>query len=149
MRIHHIATIGFISLMAAVVIGCSRMTAEEQDEVRRSFGVPANVPMKDLGVVELRAGTPKRVRLGAGKFCTITATVLTNGMVQITKDAVERTDQVILNLLYESNGEIIDGVRTQSHSERSQMVFRRPIKGWICLPQMGGLVVAMEPTIIR
>ena len=112
------------------------MTADEEAMVRQSFGIPADMPMKDLGVVELRAGIPKRVSVGWGKDCTITATVLTNGLVQ-------------MNLVYESKGEVIDGVKTQSHSERSQLVFKPGFRGWLCLPPMGQhLVVAMRPTII-
>jgi len=49
--------------------------------------------------------------VGCGKDCTITATVLTNGLVQ-------------LNLVFEFKGEVIDGVKIPSHSERSQSVFR-------------------------
>jgi hypothetical protein len=144
MRIPHIAAIGFIGLLAVLAVGCSRMTADKEAEVRKSFGIPADMPMKDLGVVELRAGIPKRVRLGAGKDCTLTATVLTNGLVR-------------LNLLYEWQGEVIDGVKTQSHAERSQVILPRqlvprpggPDKGWLCFPPMGRrLVVAMKPIII-
>jgi len=138
MRIRHIAAIGFIGLLAVLVVGCSRMTAEQEAEVRQSFGVPADMPMKDLGVVELHAGIPKLMRLGPGKECTITATMLTNGLVQ-------------LNVLYEFKGEIIDGVKTQSYSERSQSVFHpNSVAGWrLCLfPKGRHLAVAMQPTII-
>ena len=154
MRIRHIAAIGFIGLLAVLAVGCSRMTADKEAEVRKSFGIPADMPMKDLGVVELRAGIPKRVRLGAGKDCTLTATVLTNGLVR-------------LKLLYEWQGEVIDGVKTQSHAERSQLVFHpESVRNWrLCLPPMGGgkafrehqqcadkrcrhLAVAMQPTVI-
>ena len=124
MRVHHVVTIGFLGLLAGLPAGCGRMTAEEAADVRKSFGIPADMPMKELGVVEFRAGIPKRVRLGAGKHCTITANVLTNGQVQ-------------LNLLYESKGEVIEGVKTQPHSEQSRLVFR-PAPGWLCLPPMGG-----------
>ena len=78
MRSHHIATIGLIGLLAVLAVGCAKMSAEQEANVRKAFGVPADMPMKDLGEVELRAGIPKRVRLGAGKDCTITATKLTN-----------------------------------------------------------------------
>jgi len=153
MRIHHIATSSLIGLLAVLAFGCSRMTAVEEAEVRQSFDIPADMPMKDLGVVELRAGIPKRVRVGWGKHCTITATVRTNGSVR-------------MNLLYESKGEVIDGVKTQSHSERSQSVFPPGMlcqvipgtqrllttpgdRGWFCLPPMGQhLVVALRPIII-
>jgi len=138
MRLYHIATIGCIGLLAVLAVGCSRLTAVDEAEVRQSFGVPADMPMKDLGEVELRADIPKRVRLGAGKNCTLTATILTNGLVQ-------------LNVLYEFKDEIIDGVRTQSHSERSQSVFHpESVAGWrLCLfPKGQHFVVALQPSII-
>ncbi|HXJ60126.1 MAG TPA: hypothetical protein VNU68_26060 [Verrucomicrobiae bacterium] len=138
MRTYHTATIGLIGLLAVLAAGCSRMTADEEADWRKSFGIPAGMPMKDLGEVELRAGIPKRVSIGGGKDCTITATVL-------------RNDSVQLNLLYEFKGEVIDGVKTQSHSER-QLVFRPsmvPARWRLALPPIGPhLVVAMRPIII-
>jgi hypothetical protein len=139
MRIHHIATVGFIALLAVLAVGCSRMTAEQEAEVRQSFGVPAEMPMKDLGEVEFRAGIAKRVRLSAGKDCVVTATLLTNGLVQ-------------MNVLYEFEDEIIGGVKTPSHAEQSQSVFRPDSvpAGWrLCLfPKGQHFVVAMRPTIL-
>ena len=136
MRIPHLAAIGFIGLLAVLAVGCSRM---EEADVRRAFGVPADMPMKDLGEVELRAGIPKRVRLGAGKDCTLTATILTNGRVR-------------LDLQYEFKGEIIDGVKTQSQSERAQVVFHPasvPARWRLCdFPKGQHFVVAMRPIII-
>ena len=124
---------------AVLAVGCSSMTADEEADVRKSFGVPDDMPMKDLGEVELRDGIPKRVRVGWGKDCIITATVLTNGLVQ-------------MNLVCESKGEVIDGVKTQPHFERSQSVFRPDSvpAGWrLCLfPKGQHLVVALRPTII-
>lgn len=136
MRTRHIATTSLIGLLAVLALGCSRMTADEEADVRKSFGIPAEWPMEDLGVVELRAGIPQRVSVGWRKHCTITATVLTNGLVQ-------------MNLLYESKGEVINGVKTSSHSEQHTL---RPFQlrpGWLCLPPMGQhLVVALQPVII-
>ena len=139
MRTHHFATTSLIGLLAVVAVGCSRMTADEEADVRKSFGVSADMPMKDLGEVELRASVPKRVRLGVGKDCTLTATILTNGMVR-------------LNLQYEFKGEIIDGVKTQSQSEQSQVVFHPasvPARWRLCVfPKGQHFVVAMRPIII-
>src|SRR5262245_25640395 len=135
---HHIATASIIGLLAVLAVGCSGMTADEEADWRKSFGIAADMPMKDLGEVELRAGIPKRVSIGGGKDCTITATVLTNGLVQ-------------LNLLYKSKGEVIDDVKTQSQSER-QLVFRPsmvPARWRLALPPIGPhFVVAMRPIII-
>ena len=144
MRTHHIATTSLIGLLVALAVGCSRMTAVEEAEVRKSFGVPADIPMKDLGEVELRAGIPKRVRVGWGEDCTVTAIVLTNGSVQ-------------LNLLYESRGEVIDGVKTQPYFERSQVVLPAGLlaramkaKSWFCFPPMRPhFVVAMRPIVVQ
>ena len=137
MRIHHTITIGFIGLLAGLAAGCSNMTADQEADVRKAFGVPADMLMKDLGEIELRAGIPKRLRLGAGKDCIITATKLTNGLAE-------------LNLLYEFKGESIDDVKTQSYTERS--VFRPDSvpAGWrLCLfPKGQHFVVAMRPIII-
>ena len=138
MRTHHIAATSLIGLLAVLAVGCSRMTANEEADWRKSFGIPVDMPMKDLGEVELRAGIPKRVSVGWGKDCTITATVLTNGLVR-------------MNLVYESRGEVIDGVKTQSHSER-QFVFRPstvPARWRLALPPIGPhSVVAIRPIII-
>ena len=140
MRTPHIATTCLIGLLAVLAAGCSRMTADEEADWRKSFGIPAEIPMKDLGEVELRAGIPKRVSVGWGKDCTITATVLTNGLVQ-------------LNLVYESKGGVIDGAKTQSHSGRSQLMFHPSTvpAGWrLPLPPIGQhSVVAIRPIIIR
>lgn len=143
MRIYHLTTIGFIALLAVLSVGCSGMTAEEEAAVRQSFNVPANMPLKDLNAVELHGGIPKRVNVGWGKDCTVTAIVLTNGAVQ-------------LNLLYESRGEVIDGVKTQPYSERSQVVLPPGLlergmksKSWLCFPPMRPrFVVAMKPIVI-
>lgn len=138
MRINQVAATGLISVLAALAVGCSNIPAVEKAEVRQSFGIPADTPMKDLGAVKLRAGIPKRVSVGRGKDWTITATLLTNGLVR-------------MNLLYESKGQVIDGVETRSRLERSQLVFRPAmVAGWrLCLPQVGEqFVVAMQPTII-
>jgi hypothetical protein len=124
--------------------GCSRMTADEEHDVRLSFGLPADIPMQDLGVVRLRLGTPKRVGAGQGKVCTLTATELTNGAVQ-------------LSLLYESKGEVIAGGQTPPHSERvqrtlpSQLVPRPggPDRGWLCFSlTQQRLVLAIKLIIV-
>src|SRR5258705_13331926 len=138
MRTNHIAATSLVGLLAVLAVGCSRMTANEEADWRKSFGIPVDMPMKDLGEFELRAGIPKRVSVGWGKDCTITATVLTNGLVR-------------MNLVYESRGEVIDGVKTQSHSER-QFVFRPstvPARWRLALPPIGPhSVVAIRPIII-
>ena len=91
------------------------------------------MPLKDLGVVELSSGTPKRVSLGTDKELMITST-MTNALLQ-------------MNLVYESKNEIIDGKLAQNYSERSQFLLR---PGMQCAPKLGqNLVVVMKPTVIQ
>ncbi len=131
-----------MGLLIVLAVGCSKMTAVEEAEVRQSFGLPADMPLKAIGVVELRVGIPKRLRLDAGRDCTFTAVVLTNGRVD-------------LNMLYESRGEVLDGVKTASYSERSGVVLPSGLlasavksKSWLCFPlKRPRFAVAMQPII--
>jgi hypothetical protein len=143
MHRQHLAVIDLIGLLVFLAVGCSRMSAVEETEVRQSFGIPADMPLKALGVVELRVGTPKRVTVDSGKDCTFTAIVLTNGRVD-------------LNMLYESRGEVLDGVKTESYSERSGTVLPPGLlasamksKSWLCFPlKRPHFVIAIQPVII-
>ncbi len=54
---------------ALFMIGCKKASAPNS--------------LTDLGVVELSENTPKRLRLGDGKDCTLSATLLTSGNLQI------------------------------------------------------------------
>lgn len=69
--------------LAVISSGCNQLTAVQEAEVRQAFGVPADLKLIDLGAVELRPGVPKHRSLGAGRECAITATILTNGLVQL------------------------------------------------------------------
>lgn len=138
MRTDHIATTSLLGLLAVLTVCCSRMTPDEEADWRKSFGIPTDMPLKDLGEVELHVGTPKRVNIGGGEDCIITATVLTNGLVQ-------------LDLLYESKGDVIDGMKTNPYPAQ-QLVFnpsKLPARWRLCLPPIRPyLVVAMRPIII-
>ena len=135
---YYTTMMGLIGLLIVLAAGCSGLTAVEVAEVRQAFGVPANMPMKDLGEVKLRAGMPKRVRIERGMDCIITATMLTNVLMQ-------------MNLAYESKSEVIDGVKMPSHSEQSQLVLRPDMvpTGWrLCFfPKGQHFAAAMRPII--
>jgi len=138
MRRYHIAATGLIALLTVLTCGCSRMTADDEAEWRKSFGIRADMPLKDLGEVELRAGIPKRVSIGGGQDCAITATVLTNGFVR-------------LNLLYHSKGEAVGPGNSQSRPELP-LAFRPstvPARWRLPLPPIGPhRVVALRPVIV-
>ena len=138
MSSYHTAMMSLIGLLIVLAAGCSGLTTDEEADVRQAFGVPANMPMKDLGEVKLHAGIPKRVRIDRGMDCTITATMLTNGLSQ-------------MNLAYESKSEVIDGVKMPSHSEQSQLVLRPDMvpTGWrLCFfPKGQHFAAAMRPII--
>src|SRR5436305_13821667 len=109
MHKYQIAAVSIAGLLTVLATGCSKMTTHEAADLRKSFGFPADMPLKDLGAVELRIGIPKRVNVGWGKDCTVTALNLTNGSVEF-------------NLLYKSKSEVIDGVKIQPYSEQSRTV---------------------------
>jgi hypothetical protein len=144
MRIPQIFAIVIPGLLAVLTASCSKMTTGEAADLRKSFGLPADMPLLDLGAVELRVGTPKRVRVGWDKYCTVTPTLQTNGSVQ-------------LNLLYESQSEVIDGVKIQPYSEQARSVLSPRLiamamksKSWTCFPEMRAhFVVAIQPIIIQ
>ena len=132
MRIQHIITIAAAVLFAALAVSCSRTTPEEA-ALRREFSIPADMPVKDLGEIQLIAATPKRVSLGKGKDCTISATALPNDILSIS-------------LVYESSNERVDGMAADSYTERSTFLLPR---GHRCAPKMGKqLMVVMRPVLI-
>jgi len=134
MRIKHLVTRGSAAVLFAVLaVACSRTKGEEA-KLRQEFSIPADMLVKDLGVIGLIPDTPKRLSLGPGKDCTITAAVLTNGIIQ-------------MNLAYESKEEIVEGKAVQAYSERSQFLLQPDMR---CAPKMGkNLVVVMRPAIIK
>ena len=128
MHIHHIIPIAATALFVAFAVSCSKTTPAEA-ALRRDFSIPANMPVKDLGEVQLTADTPKRMSLGKGKDCTISATALTNDLLR-------------MNLVYESANEIVDGTTTHNYTERSTFLLHR---GQQCAPKMGKqLMVVMK-----
>jgi hypothetical protein len=115
--------------LALVPLACSRMTAGEA-KLRQEFSIPPDMPMRDLGVVELKPDTPKHVSLGKGKECTITATVLTNGLLQI-------------KLAYESK--VTDRYSTRTDSQKSQFLLPQ---GKRCAPKVANdLILVMQPVV--
>ena len=131
-HVPHLMNLAIAGLLVWFVAGCSRTSAEEA-RLRRELSIPARMAMKNLGVLELRADTPKRVSLGPGKDCTVTATVLTNGLLQ-------------MNLAYEAKVEKADGSRTNNFSQRSRFLLPA---GKQCAVKFGSdLMVVMRPTLI-
>ena len=115
------------------MIGCSKTNARDA-KLRQEFSIPADMPVRDLGVVELRSDTPKHIVLGDGKDCTVTGTPLTNGLLQ-------------MNVAYTAKEEVVKGQPTHNFSQRSQ--FLLPI-GRGCAPKLGEhLTVVMRPAMIE
>lgn len=128
-------TLGLFALVTVLSAGCSGMSPEVEAEVRQSFGVPADMPMKDLGVVELREGIPKRLSVCPGNYCTFRATVVTN-------------DRLKLDIFFELGMKGNNPTRT----ETDQWVFRPPTgKVWrLCLlPKGENLAIAIQPILVQ
>ena len=131
MHIQPIITIAAAALFAALAVSCSKTTPEEA-ALRQRFSIPADMPVKDLGEIQLIADTPKRVSLGKGKDCTISATALTNDLLR-------------MSLIYESTAEGVDG-RVDNYTQRSTFLLHR---GQQCAPKMGNqLTVVMKPVLV-
>ncbi len=132
MRIQHIIPIAAMALFVLLAVSCSRTTPGEA-ALRRDFFIPADMPVKDLGEIQLTADMPKRVSLGKGKDCTISATALTNDILR-------------MSLVYESSAESVDGRTANNYTERSTFLLHR---GQRCAPKMGKqLFVVMRPVLI-
>ena len=133
MNLRHIVSLVLAALAAVGVVSCSK-TNERDAQLRQEFSIPANMPVRDLGVVELRSNTPTRIVLGDGKDCTITATPLTNGFLQ-------------MNVAYTAKEEVVKGQTTHNFAQRSQ--FLLPV-GRGCAPKLGEhLTVVMRPAMIE
>jgi hypothetical protein len=133
MNMQHIVSLALAALTAVGVVGCSETNARDVN-LRQEFSIPPDMPVRDLGVVELRADMPKRILLGDGKDCTITATLLTNGLLQ-------------MDVAYTAKEEVVKGQTTHNFSQRSQ--FLLPV-GRGCAPKLGEhLTVVMRPAMIQ
>ena len=79
-------TINAVVLVALFAGGCSKSPNDRTAQTANPQHVlshPTDMPMKDLGEVELADHTPKRLSLGDGKECVIISTVLANGNLQM------------------------------------------------------------------
>ena len=74
------------ALVVMLAVSCSKSPAgptAQETRLRQQLSIPANVPVKDLGVVELSAQVPRQVSLGAGSDCLLTPTVMADGNLMI------------------------------------------------------------------
>jgi hypothetical protein len=88
MKIHFACAfaLGAAALVAMTAAGCSKSPsgpAQQETKLRQKWPVPANMTVKELGVVEFSPHTPKRVSLGDGRDCVLTPTGLADGNLQV------------------------------------------------------------------
>lgn len=128
-----------ISLICAVALsatGCVRESAQLA-QVRRELSVPANVPIRDLGVLELTAGKPKWVHLDAGRDLSVTASVISNDLYQ-------------MQVAYTSTNSSLFGHLTRNYTENQTFQLRPGMK---CAPTFDQdsadrLAVVIRPKIV-
>ena len=109
--------------------GCSQSPvgpAASEARIREQLSIPAETPIKDLGVVELSAKVPRQVSLGPGSDCLITPAVLADGTLQ-------------LNLASETK--TADGKLLRSHSLINLH------SGQQCVVSIDGQLVVMTPKL--
>jgi hypothetical protein len=105
MRTPHIITTSATVLATLLAVGCSKSSSEptaQAANVRQVSSLPADMPMKDLGEIELTASTQKRVSLGNGKDCMITPTVLADGNLQMDLSVERKGDDGKIQRLAQS-----------------------------------------------
>jgi hypothetical protein len=108
MNMRHFVSLALAALAAVGVVGCSKISAKEA-KLRQEFSIPADMPLRDLGVVELYPDIPKRIVLDDGRDCTITAPPLTNALLQ-------------MNVAYTAKDEVVKGRTTHNFSQRSRFL---------------------------
>jgi hypothetical protein len=118
MRILHIITLNAAILAAILVTGCSKNSSQQSQAA-----APPN--LKDLGAVELVAGTPTQFSLGEDKGCTITGEHIPNG--------------IGLKLVVLSTNE--DGTVDRSQGQIDA------VPGQQCAISMGDMMVGLTPTL--
>lgn len=127
-----------LAVLILLIAGCARLTEGQAADVRKAYGIPADLPMIDLGAIELRAGRTKHLRLSRGREISLTAAPLTNGLVRLDLD-------------YQSQNELTSGTQPSGYTERKQLIFdpAKLTSGWrICGgPFKAGFVVALQPII--
>lgn len=124
--------LGVSALLATA--GCAQMTPAEA-KLRRELSIPADMPVKNLGSVELFDGAPKQVNLGTGKDCTITAIVITNGMLQ-------------MNVAYESTTDKVEGSKTAHDSKKENHRFLLPL-GRQCAVTVDQMALVFRPALFQ
>lgn len=127
--------LGHLLLLATLLItGCSKMSAEEA-KLRQAFpSIPAEMPIVNLGEIDLISGSPKSIELDGGQLLAITAT-----------DQIDGTIQIFLE--YESIQQKIGSVIKKTYSESSRFLLK---PGMQCAPKLGDdLAIVFLPKIIE
>lgn len=124
----------FLLFTTLLISGCSKMSAEEA-EIRQEFSsIPSEMPIKNLGDIDLISGSPKNIELDGGQSLAITATA-----------QIDETIQIVLE--YESTNQTIGSIMKESYSERRQFLLK---SGMRCAPKLGDeLAIVFRPRIFE
>jgi len=79
-RLLHLILVSVTLLLAP---SCSEQSIQEA-KLRRELHIPADMPIRDLGTVELLVNSPRVIDLGDGKVVTVTTYGITNDLLQIS-----------------------------------------------------------------
>lgn len=110
----------FFIFTPLLIIGCSKMSAEEA-QIRMDFpSIPSGMPIENLGEIEFISGSPKNIDLADHQSLAITATSQADDTIQIS-------------LEYESTKQAA-GVFKKSYTEQSRFLIK---PGMRCAPELG------------
>lgn len=121
-----------IFLFVILGFGCSKVS-ESEAEIRKEFSsIPADMPIRELGVVEFESGTAKEFEMKKGKSLSITATELNDGNIEMKFE-------------YGATSGKAAGLVKESYSETRRFLIR---PGTRCAPKMGDdVAVVIRPVI--
>lgn len=124
----------FLLLTTLLITGCSKMSAEEA-KLRQAFpSIPLEMPIINVGEIDLISGSPKSIKLDGGQSLAITAT-----------DQIDGTIQIFLE--YESIKQTIGSVIKETYSESSRFLLK---PGMRCAPKLGDdLAIVFLPKIVE
>lgn len=131
----HTITAGLSIMLAAFLMsGYSRMS-EEEAQIRNDYSsIPEEMPVRNLGNVEMISGEPIEFDLAKGRHLSITATETDDG-----------TLEMIFN--YRAASRKIGGIVKEVYTEKSRFLLR---PGMRCAPKMGDdIAVVIRPKIVE
>ena len=132
-RLLHLILVSVTLLLAP---SCSEQSIQEA-KLRRELHIPADMPIRDLGTVELLVNSPRVIDLGDGKVVTVTTYGITNDLLQIS-------------VAYTYKHQPLAGRKAQpyAHPRTNKITPDKQMVVEFCCDPAGQLALVMKPKLI-